>query len=178
VHGDNLSGFNKAGFTLGGFVRKDISDKLGVKFEIIYIQKGSRKNADPDKGDYNTYLLRLNYAEVPVVLRFNYKKAVIELGLSEGALVHAEEYDVSGKIPDPKPFRRTETNLITGVAYAFKSNIELNIRYTNSIMPVRKFDIPVYYASRFYNLFNKGLYNNVLSFTIQYQLGGKKNEQQ
>jgi hypothetical protein len=178
VHGDNFSGFNKAGFTAGGFAKRVLNDSWDVKFEIIYSEKGSRHNSRPEKNDYRFYLLRLRYAEVPIVVRYKPKKWVVELGMSPGFLVYYEEHDVSGKIPDPKPFNRVETNLVTGLAYQLKENIELNVRYTNSILPIRNFDTPIYYPNRFHNLFNRGMYNNVLSFTIHYQLKGKQDEQQ
>jgi hypothetical protein len=177
VHGDNFSGFDKAGLVAGGFAKQQLNEKWDIKFEILYSQKGSRDLAHPDKDDYISYLLRLNYAEVPLVFRRSYKKWVLELGMSEAFLVYYEEHDANGRIDQPKPFKKLETNLVTGFAYKWKENIEFNVRYTNSVMPVRKFESKVYYASRFYNLFNRGLYNNVLSFTAYYQLGGKKNEQ-
>src|SRR5688500_8078379 len=62
VHGDNFSGFDKAGFVAGGFAKKQLNEKWDVKFEILYIQKGSRDLAHPDKDDYISYQLRLNYA--------------------------------------------------------------------------------------------------------------------
>lgn len=174
VHGDMLSGFNKAGLIAGGFVKKEINDVWGIKFEILYTEKGSRKNARPDKGDTQFFLLRLNYAEVPLMVRFRHKKLVGELGVSEAFLVNHRQWDEVGEITDLNPMRKTETNLITGLAWQFTDNIELNVRYTNSLTPVKKFDVPVYYASRFYNLFNRGFYNNVLSFTLHYQLKGKE----
>ena len=174
VHGDMLSGFDKAGFIAGGFVKKDLNDTWGLKFEILYTEKGSRKNARPDKGDTRFFLLRLNYAEVPLVVRFRHKKLVGELGLSEAFLVKHRQWDEVGEITGLNPMRRTETNLITGLAYQLSDNLEFNVRYTNSIFPVMKFDVPVYYTSRFYNLFNRGFYNNVLNFTVHYQLKGKE----
>jgi hypothetical protein len=176
VHGDMLSGFNKAGLIAGGFVKKEISDTWGVKFEILYTEKGSRKNARPDKGDVKFFLLRLNYAEIPLVLRFRHKKIVGELGLSEAFLVNHRQWDEVGEITHLNPVRKTETNLITGLAWQVRDNIEFNVRYTNSIFPVLKFDVPVYYTSRFYNLFNRGFYNNVLNFSIHYQLKAKNDQ--
>lgn len=177
VHGDNFSGFNKAGFVAGGFAMRPVNEKWDVKFEILYMQKGSRDLAHPDKDDYISYMLKLNYAEVPLVFRRHYKKWTLELGASEGVLVYYEEHDSNGKIDQPRPFKKLETNLVTGFAYRLRDNIELNIRYTNSIFSVRDFNARLYYRSWFHNLFNRGLYNNVLSFTAYYQLGGKKDEQ-
>lgn len=174
VHGDELSGFNKAGFIAGGFAKKQLNDTWDIKFEILYTEKGSRKNARPEKGDTKFFLLRLNYAEVPLVFRFRHKKFIGELGLSEGFLVQHRQWDEVGEVQITDRARRTETNLITGIAWKLTDNLEINARYTNSIFAVRKFDVPAYYTSRFLNLFNRGWYNNVLNFTLHYQLKGKE----
>lgn len=176
VHGDNYSGFDKAGITAGGFVKKVINENWEAKFEIIYVEKGSRHNARPDKGDYVSYLLRLKYIEVPLVVRYKFKKWVPELGASPGFLVSAQERDNYGLFSYSLPFNRVEANLITGLAYQFTDNLEFNVRYTNSLTPARTYDGYLYYRNWLYNLFNRGMYNNVLTFTVHYQFSGKNGE--
>lgn len=177
VHGDNYSGFDKAGITAGGFVKRVISESWDAKFEIIYVEKGSRHNARPHKGDYISYLLRLKYIEVPLVVRYKFRKWVPELGASPGFLVSAQERDNYGLFSYSQPFNRVEANLITGLAYQFKDNIEFNIRYTNSLTPARTYDGYLYYRNWLLNIFNRGMYNNVLTFTLHYQFSGKNGEQ-
>ena len=72
VDGDTYAGYNKAGLLAGGFVTHKFSpeSKWSASFEIRYIQKGSRKVPHPDKGDFADYKLKLNYAEVPLLLKY------------------------------------------------------------------------------------------------------------
>src|ERR1051325_2591243 len=98
VDGDTHAGYSKLGFYAGGFVTKKFSQtsNWSASFEINYIQKGSRKVPHPDKGDYSIYKLNLNYAEVPLLLKYAFHspdsllgekvKFQLESGLAVGAL--------------------------------------------------------------------------------------------
>ena len=81
VFGDSYSGPNKAGLYLGVFVNRYFSKRSSVQLELDYIQKGSRKNPDGSTGDYDTYLLRLNYIELPVLYKYDFaEKGTLENG--------------------------------------------------------------------------------------------------
>jgi hypothetical protein len=67
VSGDTYSGYNKAGLVGGAFVRGIMNEKWTGQFEIMYIQKGSRHNGNPDKGDY---IIKVN-------LRMNLDQALV-----------------------------------------------------------------------------------------------------
>jgi hypothetical protein len=51
VDGDTYGGYNKAGFDGGIFVTGKINEKWTSQFEMIFIQKGSKHNSDPENGD-------------------------------------------------------------------------------------------------------------------------------
>src|SRR5689334_8356720 len=92
ISGDQLGGFDKAGIVAGGIVKTALSPKTDLAMEILYFQKGSKKNANPDNGDYSSYLLRLNYFEVPLVVQWNYSKRItLEVGPTFGSLVSSVE---------------------------------------------------------------------------------------
>jgi len=104
VSGDNLSGFNKPGLVVGTFVsRKLKNEKASFEFQITYIQKGSRKQVHPDKGDLTFYLLRLNYIEVPLLLKYKIKKFTYEFGPSAASLLKYTVQDQYGYIPSSSP---------------------------------------------------------------------------
>lgn len=170
VHGDTYSGFNKAGFLVGGFVKRAINENADLKFEINLLQKGSRKNQNIEKGDFEYYLLRLNYVEVPLMFRFHRKKWIGEAGFAFATLVKAREYNWLGEIENPRPFKRTETSFLFGLTYTFNERVEVNARYTNSIFTVRSFNngSTFDYGNWFLNMFNRGYYNNVLTFTFHF----------
>jgi hypothetical protein len=112
ISGDDLSGFNKPGFNGGIFTNLKINEKLKLQLELSYIQKGSRDNAYPDKGDYESYLLRLNYVEMYLNFKFKLNKFfAFDAGPCIAYLFsHSEKYQY-GELPLSVPFKKTDTGL-------------------------------------------------------------------
>jgi hypothetical protein len=161
VDGDDLSGFNKAGFKAGGFVSRKLGGKAALVFEIEYIQKGSRK---PVSADNEYFLMRLGYIEVPLL--FNYyvgKKWNLEAGVAFAALVSSYEEDETGEILHAPEFNRLDYLIAIGANYFITSNFYFNIRYSYSIVPMRGKT-----ENYNYRYFIGGQYNEVLAFTMGY----------
>ncbi|MFU8843764.1 MAG: outer membrane beta-barrel protein [Bacteroidales bacterium] len=164
ISGDRLEGPNKAGLYLGAFVSRHFSMRSSLQLELDFIQKGSRENPD-STNDYHSYLLRLNYVEMP--LHYNYDfhpRGTIEGGLSLGVLVHSYEladgYEwVSGGDFDP-----LDLSFNIGLYYRLLEKLRINVRYSNSILPVRP------HAGGATWRLNKGQYNEVLSFVLFLEL--------
>lgn len=169
VHGDTYWGFHKAGIAAGAYIKSNINEKWDAKFEIMYIQKGSRKNPDPANNDYVLYFLKLDYIEVPLMLRWHYKNFVFEGGAAYAVLINDYEENQFGPVNNLVPLEKSDISTLYGFNYSINDHFSTGIRNINSMFPVRKFDIPIYYPNRIQNLFNKGMYNNVLITTIQYQ---------
>lgn len=181
VDGDTYAGYNKAGFLAGGFVTKKFSaeSKWSASFEIMYIQKGSRKVPHPDKGDYADYSLNLNYAEVPILLKYNFSmgdtsndhrmKFALEGGLAIGALVYSKEADAFGPVSGGTPFQKTDYAVLLGLNYFLAEHIGFDVRTEYSIIPVRKGGTSSYYQNWTYKIFKPGYYNNLLVFSLRYQ---------
>lgn len=176
IHGDSYSGFNQAGLVGGLFICTDPKAKAYFQMELQYSMKGSRKIANPDKGDYDIFELRLDYVEIPLLARVNYHKLYFEIGQTIGALARTREWDDFGEI-EPTGFRRWETALVLGIGYNINERWYVDFRYTNSVAPVKKFAVPLYYPNRFSNLFNKGMYNNVLGLTVCYRFNKKQSSE-
>ncbi len=163
ISGDQLAGFNKAGLAGGGFVGLGLSEKFDLALEIMYMQKGSRKNADPEKEDYKSYLLRLNYFEIPLVLQWKFsKRFTFEAGPYVAALVGSLEEDEFGELSQPREFKKSEVGLLGGVQVMLINNLSFNLRYENSVLPVRE-----HLSGQGYRL-NKGQYSTLLLFALQY----------
>jgi hypothetical protein len=163
ISGDQLSGFNKAGFVGGGYVGIELSKKFDAAFEILYLQKGSRKNADPDNEDYVSYLLRLNYFEIPLYLQWKFSKRFsFEAGPTFGVLLNSYEEDQYGELNQPREFNKTELGLLGGMKVEIVNGLAFNVRYEKSILAVREHVSGVTYR------FNQGQYNEVLLFAFQY----------
>lgn len=166
VAGDTYGGFHKAGADAGIFVTGKLKEKWTAQMEMIFIQKGSKHNGNPEAGDYTFYNLRLNYLEVPLLFQYHPKKFVFELGPYFGYLISSEEYNQDGKIFNARPFNSLDIGAGFGISYVLHKNFLVNWRYSNSIFairayqPTRRMDVP-------------GQRNNVLAFTLTYQFGGK-----
>ena len=181
VDGDTYAGYDKAGIFAGGFVSKKFSpeSKWTALFEITYIQKGSRKIPHPDKGDNTSYSLNLDYAEVPVLIKYNFSakdssngrhKLALEAGLAFGALVRSKEDDASGSLPSYGiPFQKTDYSIIIGINYFLSKKMVFNARTEYSLVPVRRFGSSYYYQVWTYKFLKPGYYNNLLIFSMQYQ---------
>ncbi len=169
ISGDQLGGFDKAGVIAGGFVSTYLSPKFDVQMEILYFQKGSRKNANPDIEDYTSYLLRLNYFEVPVLAQWKFsKRFVFEAGPTFGALLSTYEEDEYGEVNENYPFKKFELGILGGMNIMVVKGLSFNARIESSVMPVRD-----HASGQSYRL-NHGQYNAALGLTIRYKFEGRQ----
>lgn len=166
ISGDQLAGFDKPGIFGGGFVNAYFKPKDAIQMEITFIQKGSKKNPNPDNNDFDTYYLNINYLEFPFLLRHDHNEYFsLEAGLSLAALLNYREEVNEGTGSAPaQAFGKTDLSALFGGYFRFSEKILLNLRYEHSVLPVRKHGSGATYR------LNKGQYNSVLIFTLQYQI--------
>lgn len=183
VDGDTHAGYDKLGLLAGGFVSTNLSGegKWSASFELNYIQKGSRKNPHPDKGDYTSYKLKLNYIEVPILLKYSFttidslsgwsqqRNFSLEGGLAFAALVHSKEEDSSGPVLNGSPFQKYDYSAILGLNYFISKHIGFNVRTEYSVFPVRKGGTSSYYYNWTHNFLKPGFYNNLIAFSVRYR---------
>lgn len=163
VSGDRLEGPHKAGIYAGVFVNRQFTPKSSMQMELDFIQKGSRENPDSANA-YQSYLLRLNYIEMPVHYRFHFiEKAALEAGLSLGVLLNSYEEANGSEAVSATAFNSTDLSINIGAFYEFIENFKINVRYSNSILAIRPHPNDQTYK------WNKGQYNEVLSFVIFYE---------
>ncbi|PKP04789.1 MAG: hypothetical protein CVU11_03495 [Bacteroidetes bacterium HGW-Bacteroidetes-6] len=163
VQGDNISGFDKAGISAGFLVGIPLDDYSTLDMELLFVQKGSRRN--PTKDDLTKYIMRLNYIEVPFLYRRMLKKSFgFETGLSFGVLIKNTdvEYDIYGLMPSRPPFEKYEVAAHIGFRYVIGESSSVNLRYSHSVLPIRPHPGGVTYY------FNRGQYNLALSLTYEY----------
>ncbi len=160
------------GFIVGGFTNTDFSEKWSSQFEIYFINKGSFKAAHPDKSDYRMFNLNINYIEVPLSLRYKYKKFMFEVGLygSKFLSYHMEDEYGEKKITQ-YPIKSFDFGILGGLYYQLNDHFYLNFRSKNSITPIRDFDNLDQNIGILNKLFNRGWYNVDLNFSIRYQFG-------
>lgn len=163
LDGDNWGGYHKAGLTFGVYTYTKFNKFIDAQLEIRYIQKGSNSNS---KEQEVFYLSKLNYVEMPVFLKYSFlNKFTANIGLAAGYLQKStEDKDGIGDEPADPAFNQFEFSGLLGVEYKITDNIFFNVRFNYSILPVRSHPGD----QTFY--LNKGQYNNVLTFTVHYQI--------
>ncbi len=172
VEGDGYGGYNKLGFIGGGFVNTNLSEKVSTQFEIYFINKGSFDAAHPDKGDFDSFSLNLNYIEIPVTLRYKYHKFMIELGIYTGKLLSVHIEDEFGEREVNRfPFKSFDFGGLVGIYYQLNDHFIFNLRSKNSIIPIRDFQNYDQNVGILNKLFNRGWYNVDLNLSVRYQFG-------
>lgn len=165
VSGDQLQGYDKSGFEIGGLVSIPLSSKVDASFQILFIQKGSKKNSHPEIGDYEYYRLKLNYIQVPLLFKYNFSKKVsLEAGTGIAVLLSAEEEDKYGPYTG-KDFNKFEWTVSGGMNFMLFDNFFLVFGIENSVLPIRKFEPGEYRI-------NRDQFNSLLRFSFRYIFKG------
>lgn len=183
VAGDNRSGFNKFGITGGAFACLPLSDDFAFQMELKYIQKGSRSNDVENRPEFDPYLIKLDYMELPLVFSYNLNKINInekpmswiniELGLSFDFLIYHRE-EIKGIPNDNNPWNKVVSNTILGFKFRITKNLDISVRTINSITSVCKtFAIGlnndnVRYVRRYFKSY--GQYNDIIQLAIFWKI--------
>ena len=70
IAGDNDSGYNKAGIMAGGWANFQLNRKMFFQMELSFFQKGSRHNPNYEEGDMRSFIIRVNYFEMPFLFQY------------------------------------------------------------------------------------------------------------
>jgi len=183
VDGDTYAGYHKLGYFLGLGINRQLSKKVEMEFGITLLQKGARKNYATDSASLNNpnnqfYLIRLNYVEVPLFIRIHaYKKFKFEFGGAFAYLIKNPPFEENQNgYYNNKSIKNFDYSYLIGLGYQLKPNVFVNLRYEYSIIPFRDYyqsTAGIYHGQFPYNLFNTGLYNNLLILSFNYKLPPK-----
>lgn len=166
IDGDGYSGFNQQGVVLGAFVGTDINEDWSALMEMQWAQKGSFDPSDPKNGITQSYRIKLNYIEIPVLLRYKVNKFRLETGPSFGYLFSDRESDQNGTVNVPfYEFKTFELAYNIGMSYYFTPQLYFNMRYQRSFLPIAD---DVRFDQNALGFFG-GSYNTVLQFSANYQ---------
>lgn len=163
VAGDNFSGYKKAGLFAGGFVTLSLSPTSSLQMELTYFQKGSRENPTEDN-NYVSYLLRVNYIELPLLYQYHAGRFVIEAGPSGGFLAGYYEEDNYNVGNDIKTMSRVTLQINLGVALQLSPNWSAFLRTNNSLFNIRKQNKD----GDVHRFWDYGQYNDALVLGIRY----------
>lgn len=174
ISGDNLSGFHQVGAAVGLFANHAIhpSGRLKLQLELDFMMKGSHSTSPKNQPTDNFYSLRLGYVEMPLMLvwtagkwqlwgqRFTFD---LEVGPVFGVNVFQRERDANGIMAGRLRFRWYEFSAQAGITLNVAEHHGVNVRYNNSILPVR---VP---AEGVYDPKASQQFNSVLTISYCYQ---------
>ena len=148
IHGDAYSGYHKVGLIGGLGVESVFNEKIKMSLSFLFVQKGARKNQNPEKNDFTSYYVNLNYVESTEI----------------------------GNMTGNYPFQKFEYSVKVGLGYNINPKWFVNFRSSNSFITIRPnyTKQAIYYNNLLARLFNKGYYNNILEFTLGYRIKTKK----
>lgn len=175
IHGDSYSGFDQIGYTAGAFVHNNPGKECQFQFGIEYARKGSRHLVPRNQGGYVDFEIRLHYIQVPLLVRYNTKKVFFDLGASAGYLFKVRTWDAAGETV-PQDFNKMEFAMVGGIGYNLNDFLYFELTTTHSFLPIKNFSVPAYYQRWLLNLFNRGMYNNIVGFAVGFRFGGGNDE--
>ena len=168
VDGDDFAGYHKVGFNFGGIVYAHLFDNISGSMEILYSQKGSKSAGAQQLSSgmvITTYGIKLNYAEVPIMLNYYLKKkSNFGAGLSYSRLASSSEYITTAPPQaynlDQYPFKKGDLNFLIGGNIHIIKGLFLNLRFQYSLIPIRT-SIPQTYSKA-------PQYNNLYTIRLMY----------
>lgn len=179
--GTDIYGFQKVGMVGGVYASRPIKEKSAVQIEMVFVQKGLRKVTKIPNGGGTTFVNRnLNYIEVPLLFKSKLKgRFDFELGLSGAVLLSTRFRTENGEgdiyDANQQPFNRFEFGCLGGFNFKVSDSFDLNFRYLNSIIRVRKHQAGQ--TQMFGGLrLNRGEYNSILQLSLRYKFNGNKAE--
>lgn len=164
IEGDDVHGFYKIGFNggLGLTLPVDRKQQWQVSIELLYSMKGSVKHCD--KGYFDTIYyapsmftdvdrsvpfdpetkcnISLDYVQIPVMMRYEdrYSGCSFGVGFSWSRLVRAKEvYNGFTRTTTVRSgtYKTSDWSVLADVNIRLYKNLNLNIRYEYSLVPIR-----------------------------------------
>jgi len=178
VDGDEAYGFKKLGFVGGVGVVAPIYKNWSLSLETQYAQKGSKLRPQFSDSLDGSYLLKLDYVEVPFMVQYTDRDIVSAgLGVSWGRLVRVEEfrdgYQVDSVSVLTNVFDRDDWMAFGDVRVRLYKGLMLNARYSYSL---NKIATRTVIDSETGKPNERDWYNNVWSFRLIYMINEKRPE--
>lgn len=174
VDGDEVVGYRKIGFNGGVGAALPLGRNWFVSVETLFNQKGAYKKFPPNNNNPGLpyYNLRLNYAEIPLLIHYNDKDQITAgMGVSYGRLVSMRETEHGVLIDWPTstgPYSSEDFNILVDFRFRAFWKVHFNFRYAYSISKIR---------TRYYDngasTWERDQFNNLLSFRLVFVFNEK-----
>ena len=158
VDGDEFRGFNKAGYSVGGFVTYKFTEQFALQPEILIEQLGSANQQQLIVQTTSASIPILGNFTVPLDLGESVHEIKVVAGPVIGVLLSARDFNVD--ITDR--LKRMDYRVVAGIAYRL-GRASLGIRYGYSLNTFAKGTSNV-------GLFLSGPYHHYVNFSIRWHL--------
>ena len=127
IDGDRLAGFNQPGLAAGLQVNTVLSPRWEWSLELLFSQQGARRNTHDDPAAaYDR--IRLNRAEIPLMLQFNEWKFQVGAGLSYSRHISHKVVDAFGvDVSEQIVFRPNGLSAVIGATVFLRERSGLNL---------------------------------------------------
>lgn len=178
VDGDSYYGYHQLGFTTGAYVNLPMAEHLAAQMELKYSLLGARASVkEIEEYGYNDFNLRLHYAEIPLMLRYDLGYFTVggrpldfitlEAGVSLDFRLKATE-KVQTALDTDFEVTTSRWNFFSstanaGVHFAVTDHLGIGARWMYSFLPIRfNGESPSYFYGHYYN--------KVWQFTLTYNI--------
>lgn len=156
-------------FEGGVWCQIKMSKSWSGQVEVIYVEKGIGSLPKNRPAGFGEYAVSIMYLECPVLFQYHLKKCVFEAGPGLGVLIYQYETLIgapASNMTGTYPFTKKELSFNVGFGYSLNDKWYLGMRYTHSLLPVRK-QIPD---------ISKQVYNRVFAFSVARHISYKKSK--
>ena len=157
---------SRVGVTAGLMADAALGERLALHPELLFSQKGQRFEGSGPGGFTSTDLLRLNYLDLPILLRLKFGNFFAEAGPQAGYLLSANSSHTQSPTPystssnTTEGLRRLDAGYVVGMGYQLLGRWEVNARYNGGLLSV-------------FSGGNGTAANSVFQFQAGYLLGGE-----
>ena len=174
VDGDSYYGYHQLGWTAGAYVNLPVEEHFALQMELKYSLLGAHSSTkEVVEYYYNPYSLRLHYAEIPLMLRYDFGHFTIKgrsldfLSLEAGVSLDfrmkaTEDVDTDFQVTTNR-WRFFSMTGNAGLHIAFTDHFGLGVRWMYSVIPCRINPESSSYIFGHY-------YNKVWQFTLTYNI--------
>lgn len=139
------------GISGGIYVKRDISKKVYFGLELRYIQKGSVFEYGNQFGSRSVETMRINYAEIPVLIGYtfqiNKKNYFLETGIAYAkelsSKLHINELTSQNEYSNIDNFKDNDLSWINSIKFSInkkrKNNLLLGLRMSYSLKSIHKY---------------------------------------
>ena len=175
VDGEGYAGYHQLGFTAGAYANLPLESHFSAQMELKYSLLGAHSShyeVEERIPPLTPYSLRLHYAEIPLMLRYDLgffriggkslDFITLEAGVSLDLRLKATE-DVNGDFQvTTSRWSFFSATANAGLHFAFNEHLGIGARFMYSVVPCRFTGNPGWFYGQYYN--------KVIQFTLTYNL--------